>query len=667
MDQIQPYLDYFAQHPSWAIAIVFLIAMGEALLVIGLFVPSTAVLVGAGTLVGAGKLDFWPVLIACTLGAIIGDQLSFWAGRIFGERLKTMWPLKNYPQLLAKGEAYLKEHGGKSVAIGRFVPGVKAVVPGIAGMLGMSEAYFLSVNILSGIFWSLMHILPGVVLGHALSLAGELSGRLLLVLLVLLALLAVAGWLIRLFAASLTPYRKAVQKRLSNWAATSRYRSVRRFGRVIAPDNPNAVLLLLFLALGFAAIIGLIDLVSGLIIKQAVGSFDFAIFNFFSELRSVPGDEIFVRVTMLGDEFVLYAVAAVPILWMALRRNWRAAGAMLAAVALAKLVTIIFSVALLAPGFSPRVVDFRFPAPHALMAGTVFGALAVITSRGLQRWTQALIAALLGMIVIAIAFSRLYLGVSWLSDVMGGLLIASIIVVAFSVATATISFGRFHPLALLATSGLVLLLATGIDSDQNFERRVERYQPVNKLSTYSVADYLAKGWTNVPGQRINLVGKPSDIFIVHWIGPLSTFQDIIANENYQIWDRWGWRDAMPYLNPDSAIGELAPNPAVHEGLRAKLTASLPDPQNASARNVLRAFQSNAVVTDPAGNNRVYLVGITREQVKRSIGIFAVPADREAAPDEVQAMVDKLKADPRVEVVGTEAFDGQTVTILRPKS
>jgi len=52
MDHIQPYLDYFAQHPSWAVIIVFLIAFGEALLIIGLFVPSTAVLVGAGILVG---------------------------------------------------------------------------------------------------------------------------------------------------------------------------------------------------------------------------------------------------------------------------------------------------------------------------------------------------------------------------------------------------------------------------------------------------------------------------------------------------------------------------------------------------------------------------------------------------------------------------------------
>jgi hypothetical protein len=36
MEHVQPFLDYFTANPGWAIAIVFLIAFGEALLIIGL-------------------------------------------------------------------------------------------------------------------------------------------------------------------------------------------------------------------------------------------------------------------------------------------------------------------------------------------------------------------------------------------------------------------------------------------------------------------------------------------------------------------------------------------------------------------------------------------------------------------------------------------------------
>lgn len=202
-------------HPGWALAFVFLIAFGEALLIIGLFVPSTAALVGAGILVGTGHLDFWHVTIATAVGAIAGDQLSFWAGRFFGERLKLLWPLNRYPQLVAKGEDFVREHGGKSIAIGRFVPGVKAVVPGIVGMFGMSQLFFAAVNISSGIVWSLAHIVPGVLIGQGLAFAGELSGRLVFVLILLLVILAAAGYLIRLLAAGLSPYLNHVLDRVS--------------------------------------------------------------------------------------------------------------------------------------------------------------------------------------------------------------------------------------------------------------------------------------------------------------------------------------------------------------------------------------------------------------------------------------------------------------------
>ena len=73
---VQPILDYLSQNPATAWAIIFLVSMGEALFVVGLVVPSTAVLVGAGTLVGLGKLQFWPVFLMTILGAIAGDAIG---------------------------------------------------------------------------------------------------------------------------------------------------------------------------------------------------------------------------------------------------------------------------------------------------------------------------------------------------------------------------------------------------------------------------------------------------------------------------------------------------------------------------------------------------------------------------------------------------------------
>ena len=53
-------VDFLAAHQMLAILFAFLVAFGEALLILGLFVPSTTVLVGLGTLIGLGKMAFLP-------------------------------------------------------------------------------------------------------------------------------------------------------------------------------------------------------------------------------------------------------------------------------------------------------------------------------------------------------------------------------------------------------------------------------------------------------------------------------------------------------------------------------------------------------------------------------------------------------------------------------
>ena len=79
---VQGLVDLLAQNPSLAGLIIFFVAMTEALFVIGLVIPSTVVLVGAGTLVGLGKLQFWPVFLLTVLGAVAGDAISYWFGHV---------------------------------------------------------------------------------------------------------------------------------------------------------------------------------------------------------------------------------------------------------------------------------------------------------------------------------------------------------------------------------------------------------------------------------------------------------------------------------------------------------------------------------------------------------------------------------------------------------
>jgi len=626
MEYIKPYLDYFSAHPDWAIAIIFLIAFGEALLIIGLFVPSTAVLVGAGILVGTGHLPFWPVLIATTIGAIAGDQVSFWAGRLFGERLKTMWPLNRYPQLVAKGEDYVRSHGGKSIALGRFVPGVKAVVPGIVGMFGMSELFFLSVNVVSGTVWAAAHVLPGILIGQGLAFAEELSGRLVVVLLILLFVIAVAGYLIRMTAALLSPFMAHALKRISVWARSHNNHAMRRFGRAIAPHNPRSVSIVLFVAVFVAGLIALVEVLLGQVRATAVSNADASVFNLMHEMRNAPADELMIMVTMLGDAVVMIPVALSMVFWLLWRKSYRAAAAVLVTVLVGMLSVPVIKHLVARPRpeglFLGNSESFSFPSSHAVLAAMVLGVLAVLVSHWMGRWTRSLAYATAGAMAVVIGCSRVYLGAHWLSDVVAGLLFGTVMTAAFAVVIETIPPRRIRPLGLLAVSLMTFVVVGALNIRMNYDRQEDFYVPALKVQQSRIIEWEKQGWKALPARRVDLVGKVGETFIVQYAGSLDALRLALAPHGWTETPKWTWKAAIPYLNPNAALADLTPRPTLHEGLKAKLT--LIHPIGPEEREVLRVYKTGYTIAMRDRVEPLYMVSLTRELLRHSMNLYAIP-------------------------------------------
>ena len=68
------------------------------------------------------------------------------------------------------------------------------------------------------------------------------------------------------------------------------------------------------------------------------------------------------------------------------------------------------------------------------------------------RWGRAVVYAFCGLLVVAIAYSRVYLGAHWLSDVVAGLLFGAVMMAAFGVVIEAIPPRRIKPLGLLAAA-----------------------------------------------------------------------------------------------------------------------------------------------------------------------------------------------------------------------
>ena len=78
MTQLVEYLAAAAAaHPAWAIALAFLSAAAEAIVVVGAIVPGTVILVALGVLAGTGALAVWPLVAATAIGAVAGDLSAY--------------------------------------------------------------------------------------------------------------------------------------------------------------------------------------------------------------------------------------------------------------------------------------------------------------------------------------------------------------------------------------------------------------------------------------------------------------------------------------------------------------------------------------------------------------------------------------------------------------
>lgn len=128
-DMVRALVDFVRDHQSWAAPIMFALAFGESLAFLSLLIPAWGALVGIGALIGPSGISFWPVWIGGALGAACGDWISYWFGFTFKDRVAHMWPLSRYPELLPRGEAFVRKWGTLGIFLGRFFGPLRASVP----------------------------------------------------------------------------------------------------------------------------------------------------------------------------------------------------------------------------------------------------------------------------------------------------------------------------------------------------------------------------------------------------------------------------------------------------------------------------------------------------------------------------------------------------------
>ena len=165
----------------------------------GVPLPGETVLIAAGALVHRGVLDFGDTLFFGILGAVIGDQIGYWVGRLGGRPFALRWGRYALitPERLGHAEAFFARHGGRAVFLARFVTGLRVFGALVAGTSRMPWVRFALYNILGGTMWATAAVLLGYFLWASISLVEHWVGRVSLLLVAALTLALVLRWAYR--------------------------------------------------------------------------------------------------------------------------------------------------------------------------------------------------------------------------------------------------------------------------------------------------------------------------------------------------------------------------------------------------------------------------------------------------------------------------------------
>ncbi|MDD5377425.1 MAG: DedA family protein [Candidatus Gracilibacteria bacterium] len=163
----------------WGYWIIFLVSILEASPFFGSFVPGHTIVIFGGFLAKLSVLNLGSVLVASSLGAILGDFLGYWLGRRYGHDFITKYG-KYFlfkEEYFGKTKKLIVGHTGKTLIIGRLNPITRAFAPFVAGSSGIHLLKFSFYNIVGGLIWAVSSVSIGYIFGHSYEIVAKYIGR----------------------------------------------------------------------------------------------------------------------------------------------------------------------------------------------------------------------------------------------------------------------------------------------------------------------------------------------------------------------------------------------------------------------------------------------------------------------------------------------------------
>lgn len=589
-------LSSIGAHPWVVLAVVFVVACAESLAVVGTFVPAGIVMFAAGALIGAGALNGWVTLAIGALGAVAGDGISYELGHRYHSEVRAWWVAKGHEAVWERGERFVQRHGGKSIVLARFFAPVRAIVPLVVGAAHMPRRRFYPINIASALAWSPAHIGPGILFGASAQLAEAVSGRLAAMLLLLAALLWLLVRLTRLGIQRGVPLARTASQLAVQRLSRRHPRLASWLSAIGDPDRPELQTLLVLALLFIGSVWLFLGILQDVFANDPLVRADTIVYSFLQTLRTAPTDYVMAGMVELSALWVGLVMAAAVLIWLIARRCWHTAGYWVLTVGIAGAVSPVLEpgIGYMRPfAWQAGAAHSPLPSGNASFNVLVYGFLAwLLVRRQAPLWRSAVITVTVIWVALT-GFARLYLGESWLADLLGGW---SLGLAWFAVLAGTYTYQRVRD---DVQPGFLACIAIGVlavfgpwTNPERFHSDLARYAPRTHPTVLAVSQWTEGGWRALPGRRTELSGDEEESLPLQWAGDSGAIAYRLESAGWQPAPAWSARSALLWLSPQTSVAALPVLQRLSEGKSAELVLVKSDPRRPMNRLVLRLWRSH---------------------------------------------------------------------------
>jgi membrane-associated phospholipid phosphatase len=516
-------------------------------------------------------------------------------------------------------------------------------------------------NVLSALLWAPAHILPGVVFGASVLLAGAVSFRLVVV----LALLAGSVWLSYRAAAFLlshaNAWSNAAGRHLGSWACRHPGPLGRVARRMLDPQAPDATSVLLASLVVLVCGALFFGVLHQVIAGDPLTHVDESVYRFMQSVRTPWGDTVLAALATLGSSATLAALIVTVTLWMLLERRWRTVGYWLAAVVFSQM--LIFALQFAMQRAAPNALmtnTYAFPSNHVAATVIVYGFLAFLLARRVGMLEGLLVVTASTLVVTVVALAGVYFGRYWVSDAIGGAAL-SYVWVAIVALTAMLRHPQQPPTRswMPAVVLVVVLASMSLQSGLGMMTPPGTPAPL-PLARVTQQQWTVSVWKHLPCYRSDMGGDRKEPLTLQWVSEGDAIRRQLRSEGWLEGTDVSAHSLLSLASPDVPAVALPVLPKLNNGVPSSLVFMRPGDTRAE-RDVLRFWPSGYAVGDGAAAVPLWVGAIAHERLSHStwpLNILRV--DKQVSPFDTRV---KFVEGLGVGVVATVSCHGVPVSLL----